>query len=44
LFAAYESGFAIAIYILVCAVISIASAALLTDYTNCDISPECDRI
>ena len=44
LFAAYGSGFAIAIYILVCAVISIASTAFLPDYTNRDISQEYDRI
>jgi metabolite-proton symporter len=42
LFAAYGSGLAIAIYILVCAVISIASAAMLPDYTNRDISQEYD--
>jgi MFS family permease len=43
LFAAYKSGYAIAVYILVCAVISLISAALLPDYTNRDISAEYDR-
>jgi hypothetical protein len=38
LFARYHSGYAIAGYILLCAVISIVSAALLTDRTNQDIS------
>jgi MFS family permease len=42
LFAAYKSGYAIALYILVCAVISLVSAALLPDYTNRDISAEYD--
>ena len=36
----YGSGYAIAWFILACAVISIASASLLTDYTNRDISRE----
>jgi MFS family permease len=43
LFARYHSGYAIAVYILACAVISIVSAALLTDYTNKDISAEYDE-
>jgi MFS family permease len=38
LFAAYHSSFPIALYILVCGVISIIAAALLTDYTGKDIS------
>ncbi len=42
LFASYKSGYAIALYILVCAVISLISAALLPDYTNRDISAEYD--
>ena len=42
LFAAYNSGYAIAFYILVCAIISVISAALLPDYTNRDISAEYD--
>ena len=44
LFAAYKSGYAIAVYILVCAVISLISAALLPDYTNRDISAEYDSV
>ena len=44
LFAAYESGYAIAVYILACAVISLISAALLPDYTNRDISAEYDSV
>ena len=43
LFAQYHSGYAIALYILLCAVISFAAAALLPDYTNRDISQEYDR-
>ena len=38
LFAAYQSGYAIACYILGCGVISMVATALLTDYTNKDIS------
>ena len=44
LFAAFRSGYAIAFYILLCAVISFAAAALLPDYTNRDISQEYDRV
>ena len=43
LFAAFRSGYAIALYILVCALISLAAAALLPDYTNRDISEEYDK-
>ncbi len=43
LFAEFKSGYAIALYIFVCAVISLAAAALLPDYTNRDISGEYDR-
>jgi MFS family permease len=43
LFAAYQSGYAIAVYILACAVVSVASTAFLPDYTNRDISAEYDR-
>jgi MFS family permease len=43
LFAEFKSGFAIALYILICALISFVSAALLPDYTNRDISQEYDR-
>jgi MFS family permease len=42
LFAAYGSGYAIAGYIFLCAVISLLAAALLKDYTNQDISAEYD--
>ena len=40
LFARYHSGYAIAAYILVCALLSIVSTAMLADYTNKDISRE----
>ena len=43
LFAQFRSGYAIAFYVFVCAVISLAAAALLPDYTNRDISEEYDR-
>jgi metabolite-proton symporter len=43
LFARYQSGFAIAIYIALCAVISIVAAALMPDYTGKDISNEYDH-
>jgi hypothetical protein len=43
LFAEFRSGYAIALYILVCAVISFAAALLLPDYTNRDISREYDK-
>ncbi|WIM11790.1 MFS transporter [Enhydrobacter sp.] len=42
LFAAYQSGYAIAIYIAACAVVSLISAALMPDYTGQDISAEYD--
>jgi MFS family permease len=42
LFARYNSGYAIAFYILACAVVSLISTALLKDYTNKDISEEYD--
>ena len=42
LFARTHSGYAIAFYILACAVISLVAAALLKDYTNKDISEEYD--
>jgi MFS family permease len=38
LFAAYGSGYAVAIYIAVCAVISLISASMMPDYTGKDIS------
>jgi MFS family permease len=42
LLATYHSGYAIAIYIAACAVISLISAALMPDYTGKDISAEYD--
>ena len=44
LFAAFASSLPIALYILGCAVIGIVATALLTDYTNPDISEEYDKI
>ena len=43
LFATYHTGYAIAIYILACAVISLISAGLMPDYTGKDISAEYDE-
>jgi metabolite-proton symporter len=40
LFATYHSPYAIAIYIAICAVITIVATALMTDYTGKDISGE----
>ena len=40
LYAYFQSGYAIAAYILVCAIISLAATAMLKDYTNKDISKE----
>jgi hypothetical protein len=42
LFETYKTGYAIAIYIAACAVISLVSAALMPDYTNKDVSREYD--
>jgi len=42
LFAAYGTGYAVAVYIAACAVISLISAALMPDYTGLDISAEYD--
>ena len=42
LFAAYHSGYAVAIYIAACAVISLIATALMPDYTGKDISAEYD--
>jgi MFS family permease len=42
LFAAYHTGYAVAIYIAACAVISLISAAMMPDYTGKDISAEYD--
>ena len=43
LFASYHSGFAIAIYIAACAVVSLVATALMPDYTGVDISTEYDE-
>ena len=40
LLAAFGSGYAIALYILFCAIVSISATAFLPDYTNRDISRE----
>jgi MFS family permease len=42
LFAAFHTGYAVAIYIAACAVISLISAAMMPDYTGKDISAEYD--
>ena len=42
LFASYQTGYAIAIYIAACAVISAVAAAFMPDYTGQDISAEYD--
>jgi metabolite-proton symporter len=42
LFATYHTGYAIAIYIAACAVISLVSTVLMPDYTGKDISAEYD--
>jgi MFS family permease len=43
LFAAYKTGWVIALYILLCAVITIVATAFMKDYTGKDISAEYDR-
>ena len=40
LFAATGSGYSVAIYILICAVVSVSATVFLPDYTNRDISQE----
>jgi MFS family permease len=42
LFAAFGSGYAVALYILFCAIVSVTATAFLPDYTNRDISHEHD--
>ena len=42
LFAAYHTGYAIAVYLAICAVISVISTALMPDYTGKDVSAEYD--
>jgi uncharacterized membrane protein len=44
LFAAYKSSLPIALYMVLCAIIGIVSTALLTDYTNKDISAEYEGV
>jgi MFS family permease len=44
LFASYHTSFSIALYILACAVIGVVATALLTDYTNKDISAEYEGV
>jgi MFS family permease len=44
LFATYKTGYAIAIYIAACAVISAVAAAFMPDYTGQDISAEYDAV
>jgi metabolite-proton symporter len=43
LFGTYHSSYAIAIYIAICAVITLIATALMTDYTGKDISGEYER-
>jgi MFS family permease len=42
LFASYKSGTPIAVYILICSIISVIATAFLKDYTGRDISAEYD--
>jgi hypothetical protein len=42
LFAAYHTGYAIAIYLALCSVITLISTALMPDYTGKDVSTEYD--
>jgi MFS family permease len=42
LFAAYHTGYAIAVYLAVCAAISVISTAYMPDYTSKDVSAEYD--
>jgi MFS family permease len=44
LFAAFGSGYAVALYILFTAIVSISATAFLPDYTNRDISQEHDAL
>jgi MFS family permease len=44
LLAKFGSGYAIAFYILFCAIVSIGATILLPDYTNRDISEEYDKV
>jgi len=40
LYAAYHTGYAVAFYIAVCAVVSLLSASMMPDYTGKDISAD----
>jgi hypothetical protein len=40
LFGTYHSAYAIAVYIAICAVITLVATAMMTDYTGKDISGE----
>jgi len=42
LFARFQTGYAISVYIAFCAAVSLASAAFMPDYTGKDISMEYD--
>ena len=42
LFAAFHTGYAIAVYIAACAVVTLIAAALMPDYTGKDVSKEYD--
>ena len=42
LFAAYHTGYAIAVYLAVCGLISVISTLYMPDYTNKDVSAEYD--
>ena len=44
LFARYQSGFAISVYIALCAVVSLIATAMMPDYTGQDISREYDEL
>jgi MFS family permease len=44
LFAAYHTGYAIAIYLALCGAISLVSAAFMPDYTGKDVSTEYDDL
>jgi MFS family permease len=44
LYAAYHTGYAIAIYLAICGVISLISTAYMPDYTNKDVSAEYDGL
>jgi len=42
LFATYHSGYAVSVYIAICAIISLVAASFMPDYTGKDISSEYD--